>query len=131
MRGRDLIQQVEDLFAPSDEIAGRQLRADRVAGTAERTTQALAPGPAVHRPDEAQFRFPASRQSQLGLVLGDVAPDPQGVGKRVANGCGRHPVAGRLVAAGLVDERRYHSGKLGGIERIPDAVAQALGDDQI
>jgi len=106
-------------------------RETRVPGTAERTAETFAPGPAVHRPDEARFRFPARRQAKLGLILGDVAPHPQGVGKRVANSLARHPVGGGLVAAGLVDERRYHRGKLGGIERIPDAVAQTLGDDQI
>ena len=123
---RDLAEQVDDLLAPADEVAGGQV------GVAQHRLQRLARGPAVDRPGQAEIRLGCDVQFVLAFLIVQLGPDPGHLVQGQLRGALRHP--GRepaLVPAGLVDDRAHHGGQPGDVEVAPDPPAQALADQQV
>ena len=121
-----LVQQVDDLFDPADEVARGQVRA------AEDVLQVPALGPLENRPDQAEFGFTGQRELVGFLDVLQGGPfahhNVDGGFQGHARHLGPQPA---VLALGLVDQDAGEGGDLGGVQVVEGAQPQGLRNQQV
>ena len=126
----DLVEKVDELAGPSDEVACSQL-------LVEDAFQLHPAGPLVGRPREPRVGLAQKIEMVLGLRGVQPAPQPHHPGQRGADRsrytCHRRLArrAGDPVSTGFKDQCGHGSGQLGRRQLVPDALAQALDHEQV
>ncbi|MPM96918.1 hypothetical protein SDC9_144087 [bioreactor metagenome] len=124
--GGDLVGEVDDHPGPADEVAGAHL------GVVQHLGQRQPGAPVERGPGEPGWQLDDRLQPGVAFHQGDPPGDPADPFVRLMAGQVRHPLRPVLIAPPrLVGEDRQHRGQLGGRQAVENAVADALGDDQV
>ena len=120
----DLVEQIDRLAAPADEVSRGHL------GLCEDRGEATSLCPRVNGPDEAQVEFSGGRHAESGLDFGQLSGEIGEGDRSLAHAPSGEPRA-VLALASLVDHRTRHRGQLRGAKALPHPLGDRLRHQEI